>query len=166
MLKTILASVLLAGLALAAQTESFTGQNLEYALELPSKTWKALSRPESVHQHVEFVNGDRTEGYLRIRKEVVDSNQNPSTVARRDQDQKLRFLPAYVEGKEERFAGKLQGVVSSYEYTQGGKAMAGRVYYLQADNRTIYSLHFTGSRDKLQRIRNQTDLIARSFYLK
>ena len=44
--------------------------------------------------------------------------------------------------------------------------MLGRVYYLQADNRTIYALRFTGLRDKLTRIRNQTDLIARSFKLK
>ena len=37
---------------------------------------------------------------------------------------------------------------------------------LQADGRTVYVLHFTGLRDKLQRIQNQTDAIARSFRLK
>ena len=44
--------------------------------------------------------------------------------------------------------------------------MAGRTYYLQADNRTVYTLRFTGNRDKLARIRNQTDQIARSLRLK
>ena len=44
--------------------------------------------------------------------------------------------------------------------------MLGRVYYLQADNRTIYALRFSGLRDKLSRIRNQTDLIARTFKIK
>jgi hypothetical protein len=44
--------------------------------------------------------------------------------------------------------------------------MLGRTYYLQADNRTIYALRFTGLKDKLSRIRNQTDLIARTFKLK
>ena len=44
--------------------------------------------------------------------------------------------------------------------------MMGRVYYLQADSRTVYALRFTGLRDKLARIRNQTDVIARSFKLK
>ena len=44
--------------------------------------------------------------------------------------------------------------------------MLGRTYYLQADNRTIYALRFTGLRDKLMRIRNQTDLIARTFKTK
>jgi hypothetical protein len=57
-------------------------------------------------------------------------------------------------------------VVLSYEYTSGGKAMAGLTYYLQADNRTIYTLRFTGLRNKLGVIRNQTDMIARSFRLK
>jgi hypothetical protein len=44
--------------------------------------------------------------------------------------------------------------------------MLGRIYYLQADNRTIYTLRFSGLRDKLGRIRNQTDMMARSFKLK
>ena len=44
--------------------------------------------------------------------------------------------------------------------------MMGRIYYLQADNRTIYALRFTGLRDKISRIRNQTDLIARTFKIK
>jgi hypothetical protein len=44
--------------------------------------------------------------------------------------------------------------------------MAGRTYYLQADSRTVYALRFTGMRDKLARIRNQTDQIARSLKLK
>ena len=42
----------------------------------------------------------------------------------------------------------------------------GRTYYLQVDNRTIYALRFMGLRDKLARIRSQTDVIARSFRLK
>ncbi|HEX8096950.1 MAG TPA: hypothetical protein VF507_02890, partial [Pyrinomonadaceae bacterium] len=66
----------------------------------------------------------------------------------------------------ERFAGRLNGVTVSYEYTAGGTAMAGRIDYLQADSRTIYMLRFTALRDRLSRIRNQTDLIARTFKLK
>jgi hypothetical protein len=37
---------------------------------------------------------------------------------------------------------------------------------LQVDSRTIYALRFTGLRDKISRIRNQTDLIARTFKMK
>ncbi len=158
----VFCSIALAG----AQTQNFKSEAIEYTLELPSATWRATARPDSVHQHVEFVNGDRNDGYLRIRKEVVEAGTGPSDLANRDQDQKLRFLPGYVEGKEEPFAGRLKGITASYEYSSAGKPMVGRIYYLQADNRTIYTLHFTGMRDKLLRLRNQTDFIARSFTLK
>jgi hypothetical protein len=137
-----------------------------YTLDLPSATWKVISEPDETHEHAEFVNGDRLEGYLQVRKEVVDAGTTPSDLGRRDLDQKLRFLPGFVEGKEEKFSGRLNGVTVSYEFIKTAKPMAGRIYYLQADNRTIYSLRFSGSRDKLARIRNQTDLIARSFKLK
>ncbi|HVF56510.1 MAG TPA: hypothetical protein VM934_10190 [Pyrinomonadaceae bacterium] len=146
--------------------EGFTSETDEYTLELPSQTWKATPRPDNVHQHTEFIYGDRMDGHLRIRKEVVDANTTAAQLAERQQDLKLRYLSGYVGGKEERFAGRLNGVTFSYEFTSSGKAMAGRIYYLQADNRTVYVLHFTGLRDKLVRIQNQTDAIARSFRLK
>ena len=96
----------------------------------------------------------------------MDAGTTASNLARRDLDQKLRFLPGFVEGKEEPFKGRLNGVTVSYEFIKLGKPMMGRIYYLQADNRTIYALRFSGLRDKLARIRNQTDMIARSFQLK
>ncbi|HEV7475304.1 MAG TPA: hypothetical protein VGN90_14720, partial [Pyrinomonadaceae bacterium] len=139
----------------------------EYTIELPSSLWRAIVESDGGHGHAEFVNGDRLEGYLQIRKEVVDAGTTPSDLAQRDLDQKLRFLPGFVEGKEEeKFSGRLSGVTVSYEFIRTAKPMMGRIYYLQADNRTIYALRFTGLRDKLARIRNQTDLIARSFKLK
>ena len=147
-------------------TQKYTNERLEYTLELPNAKWRALTRPDSVHNHTEFIYGDRSDGLLRIRKEVVDAGTTASDLARRDHDLKFRFQPGYVESKEERFVGRINGVTSSYEYTGSGKAMIGRVYYLQADNRTIYVLHFTGARSILTLLRNQTDLMARSFQLK
>ena len=155
--------------ALRAQNEGaqkYTNERLEYVLELPNAKWRALTRPDSVHNHTEFIYGDRSDGLLRIRKEVVDAGTTAADLARRDHDLKFRFQPGYVESKEEKFVGRMNGVTSSYEYTGSGKAMIGRVYYLQADNRTIYVLHFTGTRDKLPLLRSQTDGIARSFQLK
>ncbi|HYY57428.1 MAG TPA: hypothetical protein VE842_08845 [Pyrinomonadaceae bacterium] len=156
---------LLSTLALG-QTQTFSRDAVEYTLELPSPTWRVVQEADSLHQHTEFIYGDRNDGYLKIRREAVDEGTTASDLARRDQEQKLRFMPGYVDGREERFAGRLSGVTISYQYTSGGKPMAGRTYYLQADNRTIYALRFTGMRDKLTRIRNQTDIIARSFQLK
>jgi|SRR5436190_17290548 len=152
--------------SLQAQNQLYTTDNLEYSLELPSPTWRTTSGRDAVHDHPEFLNGDRLNGYLRVRKEVIDANTTMSDLARRDLDQKLRYLPGFIEGKEEKFNGRLDGVTVSYEFTQTGKAMMGRIYFLQADNRTAYVLHFTGLRDSISRIRNQTDSIARSFKLK
>jgi hypothetical protein len=144
----------------------YSSDKVDYTLELPSATWRVISEPDAAHEHSEFVYGDRLDGYLQIRKEVVEAGTTLSELARRDQDQKLRFLPGFVEGKEENFSGRYEGVTSSYEFVRTGKAMMGRIYYLQIDNRTIYALRFSGLRDKLARIRNQTDVIARSFKLK
>jgi len=152
--------------AAPAQEQPYTSETDEYSIELPSEVWKAVPRPDSEHRHVEFVNGIRPDGYLRVRREVVEGAADLKAYARAEADTHLRYKPGFVVGKDERFTGRLSGVVLNYEYTHAGKPMAGRVYYLQADGRTVYSLHFTGLRDKLQRIQNQTDAIARSFKLK
>jgi hypothetical protein len=150
----------------AAQEHTFTSAKVDYSVQFPSPVWKLIGEPDELHQHTEFVYGDRTEGYLRIRKEALDEGQLIKDFALRDQDQKVRFLPGYVDGKIEPFTGRLTGCTAAYEFTQAGKPMGGRTYYLQADARTVYALRFTGMRDKLSRIRNQTDQIARSFKLK
>ncbi len=150
--------------ALAQQL--YSHDKVEYTFELPSTTWRAILEPDAAHEHPEFVFGDRLDGYLTIRKEVVEAGTTPAEFAQRDQDLKLRFLPGFVQGKQDPFNGRLDGVMLSYEFVRTGKPMLGRTYYLQADNRTIYALRFTGLRDKLNRIRNQTDLIARTFKTK
>lgn len=150
----------------ASAQQSWSNDKVEYTFDIPSPTWRTILEPDAAHQHPEFVYGDRLDGYLTIRKEIVDAGTTPSQLSRSDQDTKLHFLPGFVPGKEEPFNGRLDGVTMSYEYVRSGKTMLGRTYYLQADNRTIYALRFTGLKDKLSRIRNQTDLIARTFKLK
>jgi hypothetical protein len=150
----------------AVSQEAYTNSEEGYSLELPSNVWRVISEADAANGHAAFVYGDRLQGFLQIRKEVVEAGTTSSNLARRDLDQKLRYLPGFVEGKEERFSGSLEGVTVSYEFTKTGKPMMGRLYYLQADNRTIFALRFTGLRDNLARIRNQTDSIARSFKLK
>jgi len=152
--------------SVAFAQQLYTHDKLDYSFEIPSPSWRAISEPDAAHEHPEFVYGDRLDGYLTVRKEVVDAGTTAAELARRDQDMKLRYLPGFIEGKQEPFNGRLDGVTISYEFTKTGKPMLGRTYYLQADNRTIYALRFTGLRDKLTRIRNQTDLMARTFKLK
>ena len=137
----------------------------EYVLEFPSDTWKAVERADTSRPQSEYVYGERSDGYFRLRKQLVETGTSTSDLAQRDQD-RFRFKSGYVEGKTENFSGRLNGAVTAYEYTLAGKPMIERIYYLQADNRTIYVLQFSGQRDKLLRIRNQTDQIARTFRLR
>lgn len=155
-----------AHLSASAQEHSYSSAKVNYVVDFPSATWRLIDEPDEIHLHAEFVYGDRNDGYLRIRKEALEEGLTIDEFARRDQDQKERFRPGYVDGKTDKFAGRLSGVTTSYEFTQAGKPMAGRSYYLQGGSGTVYVLRFTGMRDKLLRIRNQTDLIARSLRLK
>ena len=148
------------------QDHTYSSPKVDYLVEFPSPMWKLADEPDDVHQHAEFIYNDRNDGYLRIRKEALPDGQSVEEFARQDQEQKEHFRPGYVDGKGERFAGRMNGFTMGFEFTQAGKLMAGRTYYLQADDRTVYALRFTGMRDKLARIRNQTDQIARTFKLK
>jgi hypothetical protein len=153
-------------LSSSAQEHSYSGPRTNYIVDFPSPVWRLVDEPDEIHQHAEFVYGDRNDGYLRIRKETLDEGLTVKEFAVRDQNQKERFRPGYVDGKDEVFSGRLSGVTMSFEFSQAGKPMAGRSYYLQGDSGNVYVLRFTGMRDKLLRIRNQTDLIARSLRLK
>ena len=148
------------------QEYSYTSPKAEFTIEFPSATWRKVGEPDDVHQHTEFIYGDRNDGYLRIRKEEPAEGTKIRDFALRDQDERTRFLPGFVSGKDDPFNGRVDGVTISYEFTQAGKPMAGRSYYLQSDPRTVYVLRFTGLRQKLLAIRNQTDFIARSLKVK
>jgi hypothetical protein len=56
--------------------------------------------------------------------------------------------------------------VFNFEFVRAGRPMSGRFYFLKAPDGSVYLLRFTGFRDKLRTIRNQTDSIARTFALK
>lgn len=155
--------------AVAGQTRQFARDGIEYVLELPSPAWQDFSRLD-VHEHFEFINGnDPTNGYLGVRKIFVDQPTTTTDLFSAQEKWELQRLPGYVicsECEGVRFEGRLSGAVFSYEYVAAGRTMYGRIYYLQVDQRTFYSLRFTVARDKLQAVRDQMDAIARSFRLK
>ena len=152
-----------------AQTQTFTREGVEYVLDLPSPSWRAVSRVD-VHEHREFVNGDDySNGYLRLRKNVVTPETTPEDLFRDAEKWELQKLPGYVVcsgGKGTAFSGQLNGTVFSYEFVNQGRNMDGRIYYLRLDSRTFYILHFTVASEKLPTLRDQMDSIARSFRLK
>ena len=152
-----------------AQTQTFTREGVEYLLDLPSPSWRAVSRVD-VHEHLEFVNGDDySNGYLRLRKKVVTLDTAADDLFSEAEKWELQKLPGYVVcsgGKGTEFSGQLKGTVFSYEFVNKGRNMDGRIYYLRLDSRTFYILHFTVASEKLPSLRNQMDSIARSFRLK
>lgn len=156
-------------LTVTGQSRMFTTDGLEYALDLPSPSWRAVSRID-VHKHLEFINNnDYSHGYLRLRKKFVNAGATPQDLFRHEETWELRRLPGYVvcsDGIGAAFEGHLKGTMFSYEYVNQGRNMDGRIYYLQVDNRTFYVLHFTVHSDKLQTLRGEMESMARSFRLK
>lgn len=155
--------ILFAAAAVAAQSSTFSDKNVEYTFDLPEQLWKMTVKPSVASPSVEYVYGDRLDGHLEIRKVSIEPNEMLSDVIVRERDEKLQFKPGYIAGKEESFSGNYPGKVSNYEYVQSGRNMSGRFYFLKIDNTTVYILKFTGLRDQLRVIRNQTDSIARTF---
>ena len=165
----IIALLLLTASVLAGQSRRFARDDIEYVLDLPSPSWQVVSRVD-VHDHADFINGsDPANGYLRLRKIFANQPSTASELFRQQETWELQRLPGYVVCSEcdgVQFNGRLPATVFSYEYVSGGRAMYGRIYYFQTDQRSFYSLHFTVARDRLSSISQDMDSIAGSFHLK
>ena len=164
---SIVFPALLALFAVAAfaQTETFSDPNVEYTFDIPDAKWKMVSKPSPTSPNVEYVYVDRNDGHMEVRKLKVAQDSVLSDVIR-NEEQKMQFLQGYVAGKEENFGGHLNGTVFNFEYVRAARPMSGRFYFLRANPTTVYVLRFTGYKDKLRSIRNQTDIIARTFNAK
>jgi len=145
--------------------ESFSDVNVDYTFDLPEAKWKQIVKPSTTSPNVEYVYGDRADGRLEVRRLDLKAGDMLSDLVA-SEEQRLQFLPGYVAGKEEDFKGSLNGKIFNYEFIRSGRNMSGRFYFLKADDKTVYVLRFTGQRDKLRSVRNQTDSIARTFSLK
>lgn len=157
--------MIVAGLFLSveafAQNTTFSDPNVEYTFEIPQANWIMTNKSPNV----EYVYGDKKDGHFEVRKLSIKSGEMMADTIR-DEEQKLQFLPGYVAGKEENFQGAYSGKVFNFEFVRSSRNMSGRYYFLKANDTTVYVLRFTGYRDKLRSIRNETDLIARTFKLK
>lgn len=158
---------LIVPVAALAQARTFAEDGIEFTLELPSPTWRWVVEPIGLRKRVEFINGDDClSGCLSVRKILLDADLTPEDLFKRKQSEKLQFLPGFVacdDGGGREFKGHLSGAVFCYEYTDGGRLMTGRIYYLYEDKRTVYALHFKAALEKLPALREQMDRIARSF---
>lgn len=149
--------------AAPSQTKPYTHRTPGYVLDLPSAKWRTI---RAAHPSTEFRYGERSPIHLRIRRELVEAKVSPADLVQRQQRSDRVFLRGYVKGKDESFAGRLSGAKYPYEYIRSGKPVAGLIYYLEADNRIIYRLEFTGPPEKLRNLSDQTEFIARSFRLR
>ena len=147
------------------QAESFSDPNVDYGFDVPDVKWKMTDKPSATSPNVEYVFGDRNDGHLEVRRIKVAKEATIANIMR-DEEQKLQFLPGYVAGPDETFAGRLRGGVFNFEFVRAGKPMGGRFYFLRASEDTVYVLRFTGFRDKLKSIRHQTDSMGRTFTIR
>ncbi|HEY5885320.1 MAG TPA: hypothetical protein VIT88_11570 [Pyrinomonadaceae bacterium] len=162
---TVLLMLLFIPSAVNSQSRTFTSKNRDYAVNLPSANWRAIEVSGVAHDSTEFSYGDQGLVHMRIRRELVDAGVFPSDLVLRQQGLDRVFLRGYVKGAEQSFYGRLSGVKYPYEYVSSGKPVAGLIYYLQANNRTIYRIEFTGPLKELSDLSNESDAIARSFRL-
>jgi hypothetical protein len=157
--------LLLIPVSFFAQESTFSDSSVGYSFVLPEAGWKMIVKPSATSPNVEYVYNDRREGHFEVRKLTVAKGAYLTDILR-EEEAKLQFLPGYVAGKEENFSGLLRGNVFNYEFARAGRPMSGRFYFLRADDTTVYILRFSGERDRLRSIRNQTDSIARTFTVK
>jgi len=148
----------------SAQASSFCDDNVDYVFDVPTSVWRITVRPSVASPNVEMVFGDRMNGLMEIRKLSSRSDELMSEVIEKEEE-KLKFLQGYIRGTEENFSGFLKGSVFNFEFVRSGRNMAGRFYFLRVDTTTVYVIRFTGLKDQLMTIRNQTDVIARTFNL-
>jgi len=153
--------VLLLGISAFSQ-KKFSNSNVAYTFTLPEDDWKMTVKPSSISPNVEYVYKYRNDGHMQVRKLKVKKGALFSEIIR-GEEQRLQFTPGYVAGKQERFSGALTGRVFNYEFVRSGRTMAGRSYFLRVNDTLVYLVRFTGRKDKLRFLRNQTDSIARTF---
>lgn len=151
--------------ATLAQETTFTDPAVDYSFVVPEGKWKMTVKPSATSPNVEYVNGDRVDGHLEVRKISVSKGSIMTDIVA-DEEKRLQFRQGFTAGTEDNFSGKLRGTVYNFEYIAGGRNMSGRFYFLKANETTVYVLRFTGQKDTLRSIRNQTDSIARTFSVK
>lgn len=145
----------------AQSTDRFSDPFVEYSFDIPDPKWKQTVKPTEANPSVEYVFVDRNDGHFAVRKTTAAPNALMTDIIR-EEEQKLRFMRGFVAGKEERFAGKLDGSVFNFEFVERGRPKSGRFYFLRSGS-TVYILRFTGFTDKLRSVQHHADSIARTF---
>lgn len=165
-INTIAILVILFPSTLMSQTRTYTAENLNYVLVLPSEQWRAINVPGIAKDSTQFRYDNGGTVHLRIRRQLVHADVTVADLIQRQQTLHRSSLRGYVKEKVEPDTSRLNRSRYAYEYVKDGKPTGMVIYYLEANNRVVYRLEFAGSPDLLRNISEQTDFIARSFRLK
>jgi hypothetical protein len=124
--------------------------------------WRAVNYNDAVGRaKTEFVFRDRSEGLMKISSQPLQGAL-ANMVQAEEENQRI-YRAGFERAASETFGGgTLNGMRLSFYTTEGARQLAHTIYFLQ-DKNTIYVLRFTGKRGVLDRIRNISDQVARSF---
>jgi len=150
--------------------EVFEDPEGKYSLTLPAGWIAVVSQDSLGKQDVNIVYRNRETGALKLRRtDEIDPKMEVIDFAKKDELESVRFILEYNRVAMENFlvGGGKSGALLSYDFKNpAGQPFTGRNYYLRAGEKTIYVLRFTGRKNTLGTLRNQTDAIARSFQAK
>lgn len=160
-----------AGARPTAAQEVFEDPEGKFSISLPSGWLGIVTRDSLGRNDVNIVFKVRENGSLKLRRvDDVDPAMSVLDYAKKDEEQTVRFQPGYDKISLENFlmaSVNKTGALLAYDYkTVAGQPFTGRNYYLRIDEKTIYVLRFTGRKNILGTLRNQTDAMARSFKAK
>jgi hypothetical protein len=124
--------------------------------------WRAVNYNDAVGRpKTEFVFRDRSEGLLKISSQRLEGSL-ANMVQAEEENQRI-YRAGFERSANETFGGgALTGMRLSFYTTEGTRQLAHTIYFLQ-DKSTVYVLRFSGKRGVLDRNRNLSDQVARSF---
>jgi hypothetical protein len=147
--------------AFAQDGQAYVDKSGGYKLSLYGD-WRALNYNDAVGRaKTEFVFRDRAEGLLKISSQPLEGAL--ATMVQAEEENQRVYRAGFERSASEPFGGgTLTGMRLSFYTTEGPRQLAHTIYFLQ-DKNTVYVLRFMGKRGVMDRNRNLSDQVARSF---
>ncbi|HEY9230555.1 MAG TPA: hypothetical protein VIS78_00355 [Blastocatellia bacterium] len=147
--------------AFAQDGQAYVDKSGGYKLSLYGD-WRAVNYNDAVGRaKTEFVFRDRAEGLLKISSQPLEGAL--ATMVQAEEENQRVYRAGFERSASEPFGGgTLTGMRLSFYTTEGPRQLAHTIYFLQ-DKNTVYVLRFMGKRGVLDRNRNLSDQVARSF---
>ncbi len=146
----------------------FHAPDQSYSLWLPAE-WEAQTSKDGLgRDRVVIFYRTLDEVLLEIRHLAATSYRSAKEAAAHDEAHNVRFRKGYVKGsitKVKELRRDADVALNKYRYTQDGKPISGRNYYLRFANQRTYLLRFVGRPETVQSLQSQMHAMAQSFCL-